>query len=362
MMEIKNILIVRSKVNIGGPGAQITATIRELKKRGNRVVLICGGGEKLKEIQSMDVQSYVFPALLVEERKWYKNFKLIIDIRKIIKKEKIEVVYGYNSTATILAYLAGLRFKKKIKYINFLLGSGKYWFHRKMPFKHICMSEEHKAVLVANGLKQKDLYVNYPSTLDEEIFKIKQKGRIRKELGISKNDIVIGVVMNGNKGNYKLPDIIKEIYNKYSNMHWVFVGNTIPYTMYKSTLNELKDNSRLHFLGVRNDITDIMADIDILSHYLAPHDMETFGMVITEAMYMETAIIASSIGGIKEIVLSGETGYLVSNNIEYKSELIRLLENPEIRIEMGKKGKERVLKKFTIQKSIDVLETITEQI
>jgi starch synthase len=88
--------------------------------------------------------------------------------------------------------------------------------------------------------------------------------------------------------------------------------------------------------------------------FVCPSIYEPFGLVILEAMACETAVVASRVGGIPEIVVEGETGFLVDYDAEathrFTSELaerIDLLLNDEERARaMGEAGRRRVIDRF----------------
>ena len=88
--------------------------------------------------------------------------------------------------------------------------------------------------------------------------------------------------------------------------------------------------------------------------FVCPSIYEPFGLVILEAMACETPVVASRVGGIPEIVVEGETGYLVdldpadldgfTSGLAGRMET--LLDDPTTAAKMGKAGRERVLKHF----------------
>ncbi len=90
------------------------------------------------------------------------------------------------------------------------------------------------------------------------------------------------------------------------------------------------------------------------SVFVCPSIYEPFGLVILEAMACETAVVASRVGGIPEIVVDGETGFLVDYDpdglerftAELASKLDRLLDDTELASRMGRAGRERVVQTF----------------
>ncbi|MGA9755180.1 MAG: glycogen synthase [Desulfobaccales bacterium] len=106
--------------------------------------------------------------------------------------------------------------------------------------------------------------------------------------------------------------------------------------------------------------------IPIYSHaalFICPSIYEPFGIINLEAMACGTPVVASAVGGIKEVVLPGETGLLVPldlKNLEdpkanvaqrFAQDLAaavnQLLDNPDLRREMGIKARQRVLDEFS---------------
>ena len=90
------------------------------------------------------------------------------------------------------------------------------------------------------------------------------------------------------------------------------------------------------------------------SVFVCPSIYEPFGLVNLEAMACETAVVASRVGGIPEIVVEGETGYLVDynpNDVEdfttaLAARVDELLSDSDLATKMGKAGRQRVLDHF----------------
>jgi len=88
--------------------------------------------------------------------------------------------------------------------------------------------------------------------------------------------------------------------------------------------------------------------------FVCPSIYEPFGLVVLEAMACETAVVASRVGGIPEIVVDGETGYLVDYDVDQPLAFTRglaarieeLLRDPARASAMGKAGRQRVVDRF----------------
>jgi starch synthase len=88
--------------------------------------------------------------------------------------------------------------------------------------------------------------------------------------------------------------------------------------------------------------------------FVCPSIYEPFGLVNLEAMACETAVVASRVGGVPEIVVDGETGYLVDFDPDRPESFVahlaarveELLKDPDLAARMGKAGRERAITSF----------------
>ena len=95
----------------------------------------------------------------------------------------------------------------------------------------------------------------------------------------------------------------------------------------KNIANELNVSEHVSFLGVRNDLPDLLAAADSV---LMPSLNEGFPRTAIEAMAAGKPIIATNVGGTSEAIIDGETGILVpAKNIEVMSSTLLRLVNDE---------------------------------
>jgi len=105
-----------------------------------------------------------------------------------------------------------------------------------------------------------------------------------------------------------------------------------------------------HFIS-REDLIHLHSDATV---FVCPSIYEPFGLVILEAMACETAVVASRVGGIPEIVVEGETGFLVDYAPDamdaFTSALAeridQLLGDTALAAKMGRAGRRRVIEHF----------------
>ena len=115
-----------------------------------------------------------------------------------------------------------------------------------------------------------------------------------------------------------------------------------------------------------NEMVDQRTACELYSHaalFICPSIYEPFGIINLEAMACETAVVASAVGGIKEVVVDGQTGFLVPleqmkespfepiNPEKFARDLAakvnQLMRDPHLREQFGKAGRERVEQHFS---------------
>ena len=129
-------------------------------------------------------------------------------------------------------------------------------------------------------------------------------------------------------------------------------------------INEfLEDNpdliGRIRLLGKVNDLYRILQLSDV---FLLPSEQESFGLAALEAMAANTPVISSNAGGIPEVNIQGETGYLAEiGNVDAMSNYaIKLLSDEQLLSEMKKKAKEQAIR-FDLKNILPLYEKMYEE-
>jgi trehalose synthase len=80
---------------------------------------------------------------------------------------------------------------------------------------------------------------------------------------------------------------------------------------------------------------------------------EGFGLTIAEAMWKETPVIGGNVGGIRYQIEDGVNGFLVSSTEEAAHRIVQLIQDRELRKEMGRKAKETVRQRFLLTRYLE---------
>jgi glycosyltransferase involved in cell wall biosynthesis len=119
----------------------------------------------------------------------------------------------------------------------------------------------------------------------------------------------------------------------------------------KRLVSELGLTERVRFLGLRNDVQDLLARADVFVHPATWG--EAFGFTITEAMASAVPVIATRAGGIPEIVVDGESGLLVTPGAvdELAVALERLASDESLRDRLAQAARRRTEERFDVRAS-----------
>lgn len=120
--------------------------------------------------------------------------------------------------------------------------------------------------------------------------------------------------------------------------------------------------ANVDFLGFRSDVPELIAKLDLLVH--ASITGEPFGQVVIEGMNAGKPVVATNGGGVPEIVRDGVTGLLVPmGDAEAMAEaILRLLADPELALAMGRAGRARLLREFTIERTANQVQALYENL
>jgi glycosyltransferase involved in cell wall biosynthesis len=172
----------------------------------------------------------------------------------------------------------------------------------------------------------------------------KQRTKKRKELGVPPDSLVIGYVgwLIPIKGVTYLVSAMAKIAEKYPKSILVLVGKGDDKGEEEIKLKEQAERAGLTdkvlFLGWRPDVDKIIGCFDI---FVLPSLNEGMGRVLVEAMAARLPIVASSVGGIPDLIKDGKNGLLVppEDSSALEKAISALLEDKAQRKRMGEAGK-----------------------
>ena len=208
------------------------------------------------------------------------------------------------------------------------------------------------------------------NSIELENFQINSRNRrkIHEELRLGKDEFVVGIVgqITTRKGQLELIRTFAEAEKQMPSATLLVVGapmfnqDDLYFEQLKQTARELGLENHVRFLGKRNDVAEIMQTLDAL---VVNSKSEAFVIVALEAMACGTPVIATEVGGIREMIEHKVNGWLIPFGDERRlsEALITLNRQPEMRRAFSEAGKKLVAKRFHAEKFIEDLEDFFEQ-
>ncbi len=175
---------------------------------------------------------------------------------------------------------------------------------------------------------------------------------MRKDIGLHEQSVIIGTIANLHvrKGIRFLLYSLHHLIDEFPNLHYIIIGRDDgEWTNLQQVISELHIESHIHWLGYRPDARKLLPLLDI---FVLPSLSEGLPVALLEAMDAGLPVIATKVGGTPEVVVDGETGFLVEpGNITALANSIRsLLVDSDRRALVGHAAKKRVREKFTVDR------------
>ena len=354
------IIHIITRLDKGGSADIVLQLCSEFKKKGYDVSLLAGMTKDpttdLNEFMKKTGVKITQLPYLQRKIHFINDLKSLFFLLLFLKKEKPKIVHLHSSKAgfigRIAARLAGVKCIIYTTHGHIFYG---YFNRIKTSFfiimerfaAHFCdvittLTEKEKKDFCNLKITHTKKIIPAPNGLNLALYSNKNKDKLRGELKIEKDIVLLGWI--GRFEPIKRPDLflsLCERLNKTSKtFKAVMIGDGSQYQKIKDLRSSLGLSESVYLTGYRDDIPQIIPDIDILT---LTSGNEGFGMVVLEAMAAKIPVVAMDVGGLSEIIKNGITGYLVpDNNLEILTQcILKLIENREKSRRLGKNGYKR---------------------
>ncbi|MBI9070043.1 MAG: glycosyltransferase family 4 protein [Melioribacteraceae bacterium] len=326
-----------------------------------------GGGVLLKDFQDTGRQLFLL------KRRFPLDISLILKIRKIVKKNKINIIHSNRPVEALHAYFATRFMNVK----NVLSMHGYYPNKKDDKVLDFLMPKLDAKIMVSEPFFERvkeETNFNFDNTFivpnGVDFSKIEKKdSSLYTELKLKDNDVLLGMVGNFNSSGRDQITICKgfnELSKSHSQLHLCFVGDHYNKTSkyYLECYNYCKDNNlleKVHFLGKRDDINNILSALDIFV-YSSNHD--SFGIAILEAMAMGIPTVINDIPPFKMISDNGKycSLFKTKDKTDFITKVHELIVNKDLRSDLGENGKIHAISTFSIGSFIETLDEVYKKI
>lgn len=366
------ILRIIDRLNIGGPTIHTVVLTRGLNDSMFESKLVTGIVDNWEGDMSYYAKKQGVISITVPQMRRSRTIASIIKdliaffcIYKIIKEERPDIVHTHKAIGGALGRTAAVLARVPIKvhtfhghvlrgYYNHLLSEIFIWIER------ILARFTDKIIAISNyQLKELsyDLKIASPGKIAliplgfelESFLKTEgQKGHLRRELKISKDTVLIGIVgrLTKIKNHEMFLRAASGILKETNKVAFIVVGGGEEAEKLKQRVNQLEIMEQVHFLDWRQDMEDIYSDLDVV---VLTSFNEGTPVTLLEAMASAKPVVATAVGGVPDVVDDGETGLLVpSQDVErFTKAVLQLIADEQKRLRMGARGRKKVALKYS---------------
>jgi glycosyltransferase involved in cell wall biosynthesis len=184
--------------------------------------------------------------------------------------------------------------------------------------------------------------------------------RMRDEFGVPRDAPLIGVVarLEPEKGHRFLIEAMASILRACPGAWLAIIGEGSQTDASKAQASAISD--QIIFTGRRDDVAALTADLTVA---VLPSLREAQGISILEAMARGVPVVASSVGGIPEVISSGVDGLLVppADPDALASAVVSVLSDPALRERLGEAGYQTVAERFSIDAQVKQIEVVYDE-
>jgi glycosyltransferase involved in cell wall biosynthesis len=365
---------------ISGSGLNTYLTMRGMDRTAYEVELACAPGGKLIDlIRGHGMKVRLFKNL-VQPLHPLKDLLGLIDLTRFLKKKRYHIVHTHNSKAGFIGRLAAKWAGVPI-IVHTVHG---FAFHDREPaWRQILFRNLER---LASRWCDKMVFISQPLidwalrdriTRREKILKIYsgieldhfkpvpdgEKKALKEAWGIREEAPVVGMVSKlwEGKGHTTLIHAFEGLKQEIPEAVLVIVGEGYLRDQLSDLVDRLGLKGSVLFTGFQMDVRRIIATFDVA---VLPSFFEGMGRVLLEAMAMGKPVVASSVGGIPDLVHHGKNGLLVTPGSvsELKSGLLTLIRNKALAKEMGKEGRKRISEEFSAGRMAQSIEKLYREL
>lgn len=350
-----NILFVITRADaIGGAQVHVKDLAIALQQDQHKVLVLTGeSGVYNQDLKEAGIESIACDSLQrkinpIGDGKSLRYMLYIIDLFKP------DVIAAHSSKAGILGRLAGRMSQVPCVFTahgwSFTPGIAEpnrtiyRWLEKlivPLASKVICVSEFDRQIGLQANLNPQKLLTIHNGMKDIET-QLKAKPAQGKPVKIA-----MVARFDRQKDHLTLVKAFKDL-----NAELILVGDGPNFDKIKQQVEQLGISDQVSFLGFRQDIAEILAQVHI---YALISNWEGLPCTIIEAMRAGLPVVASDVGGIKEIVIDQQTGYIIPRgDIQtLRQKLNYLINNEQARISMGIMGRQKYESQLTFKHMYD---------
>ncbi len=189
---------------------------------------------------------------------------------------------------------------------------------------------------------------------DLERFREPQKpGGLRSSLGIARDPFLVGIVgrLTPIKAHRVFLEMAAEIQRRRDDVEFVIVGDGELGAQLRDAVQAVGLNHVVHFAGWRRDLESVYRDLDVV---VCCSINEGTPVSVIEACAAGTPVVATDVGGMRDVISTGVTGFLVprGDHLALASAVIRVLDEPAASARMAQAARISVSERYSADRLV----------
>ena len=293
-------------------------------------------------------------------------------LKKELDKENFQIIHAHGMFPYIWAGSVAVFVKASLMVMHCQNLYGNIMLRDKLKLKFlglftvkiIAVSQAVKDSLVSEiGVDPGQISVIYNSSDEIKISDPAQKQRLRQELGIEEEDFVVGNIsrLEGHKGHRYLIEAVSQLRSSLPHLKCLIVGEGGARGDLERMVNSLDLKERVIFTGLREDVGNLLS---LMGVFIQPSTLiEGLPVALTEAASAGIPLIATDIGGNREIVFDGLNGFMVpaQDTGALAQKLQYLFEHPLEKEKMAQESHKIWEEKFSLKKMLENIDSLYEK-
>jgi glycosyltransferase involved in cell wall biosynthesis len=337
------------------------------------IVLLPEEGALKDAIEDLGIETHIGPVLPwthpgIDLWRGANFSEGVAEVSRLIESEQIDVVFSNTSVVAGGAFAARMSGIPHVWHVLEMLSSDPY-LNPSLPYHefYLLLDMLSDKIIAASGSVKAEIekFVS-PSNLEvihtvvESADETEIERRKDVVFGLPEEAFVVCFVgdLSKRKGAEDLVRSAPAVLARNPNAQFMIAGRDAENAAAireRITQEGLEDS--IHLLGFRDDAKNIMAASDV---FVLPTLSDPLPLVVQEAMSVGTPVVATLSGGCSDMVVDGETGYLVPvmDPEALADAIVSLMDSPESRTQMGEKGRQRFATQFRQQKYVDEITNV----
>jgi len=363
-------LRIIARLNIGGPAIHTILLTAGLNDQLFESTLVTGvEGRYEGNMLDLAAAKGVKPIIIPQLRRNVDPLGGLITLFKLyrlMRRERPHIVHTHTATAGLLgrlaARLAGVpvivhTFHGHVLrgYFGPILSEGLVWMERFLAHlsdRIVTVSEGQRRELAGYGVAPLEKITVVPLGFELEALLAceSHRGELRRELGLADDSKLAGIVARlvPIKNHRLFLQAAQAVAEAVPQARFLVVGDGELREELEAYSRDLGLDGRVLFTGWRRDLACLYADLDVVA---LTSINEGTPVSLIEALAAGVPVVTTAVGGVPDVVVDGETGYLVeAGDVKgMAAAIIELLRNPERAKEVGMAGREAVYPRFAAQ-------------